>query len=75
VEDSDVGPYTALGPDCVLWRAGIENSITLDGVSVRDVRGIQSSLLGRSAQITSGAEAATGHRLFVGDHTLVQVRR
>jgi len=73
VEDSEVGPYTALGADCVLRNAGIENSITMEGVSVTDVRGIHASLIGRSAQVTRDPEPVGRHRLFVGDHTLVQV--
>lgn len=75
VEDSEVGPYTALGVDCVLRHAGIEDSITMEGVSVTDVGGITSSLIGRSAQVTSDPEINGRHRLFVGDHTLVQVHR
>lgn len=72
VEDSEVGPFTALGPDCVLRRAGIENSIMLEGVCVSEVQGIHSSLIGRSARIMSTPNAGR-HRLFVGDHTLVEV--
>jgi glucose-1-phosphate thymidylyltransferase len=74
VEDSDVGAHTALGRDCVLRHAGIEDSITLEGVSVIDVQGIHSSLIGRAAQVISAPDAGR-HRLFVGDHTLVQVNR
>jgi glucose-1-phosphate thymidylyltransferase len=73
VEDSEIGPYTSIGADGVLRRAGIEESITLEGVSVIDVRGIHRSLIGRSAQITASSATERRHRLFVGDHTLVQV--
>jgi glucose-1-phosphate thymidylyltransferase len=74
VQDSEVGAFTALGRNCVLRRAGIENSITLEGVSISDVQGIHSSLIGREAQVTSASQAGR-HRLFVGDHTLVEVNR
>ncbi len=73
VEDSYVGPFTALGERCVLRRAGIEDSITLDGVSVADVAGIHSSLIGRSAEISLYPGGTGRHRLFVGDHTRVEV--
>jgi glucose-1-phosphate thymidylyltransferase len=73
VEDSYVGPFTALGENCVLRKAGIEDSITLDGVSVADVAGIHSSLIGRSAEISLYPGETGRHRLFVGDHTRVEV--
>jgi glucose-1-phosphate thymidylyltransferase len=74
VEDSEVGAFTALGRDCVLRRAGIEDSITLEGVTVHDVQGIHSSLIGRAAQVMSAPDAGR-HRLFVGDHTMLEVNR
>lgn len=73
VEDSYIGPYTALGERCVLRRAGIEDSIVLDGVSVVDVDGLHGSLIGRCAEISLSADAAGRRRLFVGDHTRVEV--
>jgi glucose-1-phosphate thymidylyltransferase len=73
VEDSYVGPFTALGENCVLRKAGIEDSITMDGVSVADVAGIHSSLIGRSAEISLCTGENGRHKLFVGDHTRVEV--
>jgi glucose-1-phosphate thymidylyltransferase len=69
VEDSRVGPYTSLGEDCVLRSAHICGSIALDGVTVSDVRGLEGSVIGRSATV----EHAARHRLVVGDHTRVEV--
>lgn len=73
VEDSHVGPFTALGDSCLLRRAGIEDSITLDRVSVVDVIGIYSSLIGRDAQINLSSGGQGRHRLVVGDHTQLEV--
>ncbi|GAA3427983.1 glucose-1-phosphate thymidylyltransferase [Streptosporangium sandarakinum] len=72
VRDSLIGPYTALGRNCTLLGAGIEHSIVLDGVSVRRVRGIYGSLIGREAAVCSAID--DGHRrLVIGDHATVEV--
>ncbi|MEV0001590.1 glucose-1-phosphate thymidylyltransferase [Micromonospora sp. NPDC050980] len=73
VVDSYVGPYTALGQGCVLAGAGIEYSIVLDRVSVRDVRGIHGSLIGRSAEVCLSAGEVARHCLVIGDDTRVEV--
>ncbi|MEU7040274.1 glucose-1-phosphate thymidylyltransferase [Streptomyces varsoviensis] len=76
VTDSRIGPHTSVGRDCLLAGAGMEYSITLDGVSVRGVRGIHGSLIGRSASVASAeldGAAGTRHRLVIGDHTSVEV--
>ncbi|MEU0566615.1 hypothetical protein ABZ297_14650 [Nonomuraea sp. NPDC005983] len=72
VRDSRIGPYTALGSGCTLVNAGIEHSITLDGVSVLSVRGIYGSLIGREAAVCSAADD-DHRRLAIGDHATVEV--
>ncbi|WP_432840354.1 glucose-1-phosphate thymidylyltransferase [Dactylosporangium sp. CA-092794] len=74
VTDSYVGPYTALGADCVLQHAGVDSSIILDRVSVRGVRDISGSFIGRSSYIAAAAEVSR-HRLVIGDDTRVEVLR
>ncbi|MFF8380327.1 glucose-1-phosphate thymidylyltransferase [Streptomyces sp. NPDC015661] len=71
VRDSELGPYTALGRDCVLEDAGIRDSIVLDGVTIQGVRGLSGSLIGRSADVRGGE--AAGRRLIIGDHTRAEV--
>ena len=73
VVDSYVGPYTALGRDCLLSGAGIEYSIVLDRVSVRHVRRIHGSIIGRSAEVSLSAGEMARHRLVIGDGTRVEV--
>ena len=72
VQDSEVGPHTSIGRDCVLRSTRLENSITLDGATVSEVRGLHGSLIGRSATV-GPATGADQHRLVVGDHTRVEV--
>ncbi len=50
--DCYIGPYTAIGEDCVIERAEVEHSILLAGSSVRGLDGrMESSLLGRNVAI------------------------
>lgn len=72
VEDSHIGPHTSIGRDCVLRSTRLEYSITLDGATVTEVRGLHGSLIGRSASVGPAA-GAYQHRLVVGDHTRVEV--
>ncbi|GAA3343134.1 glucose-1-phosphate thymidylyltransferase [Amorphoplanes nipponensis] len=73
VVDSYVGQYTSIGGSCVLVGAGIEHSIVLDHVSVRDVRGIHGSLIGRSAEVCVSIGDVARNRLVIGDDTRVEV--
>ncbi|MGA4867112.1 glucose-1-phosphate thymidylyltransferase [Streptomyces lavendulocolor] len=72
VEDSHVGPHTAIGRDCVLAAAGVEASIMLDGARIHSVGGVHGSVIGRDATVSS--EARTNRsRIVVGDHSSVVV--
>lgn len=73
VADSFVGPYTALGSRCQIHDASVEYSIVLNDVSVREVRGIHGSLIGRSADVRLASGDTARHRLVIGDHTQVEV--
>ncbi|GGZ81839.1 glucose-1-phosphate thymidylyltransferase [Streptomyces echinoruber] len=73
VEDSWIGPHTAIGRDCVLSDARLDYSIALDGATVRHVHGIHGSLIGRAAVVRCDVTGPGRHRLVVGDHTTVEV--
>jgi len=67
--DCYIGPYTAVGEDCVVERAEIEHSILLAGSSVRGLDGrMESSLLGRNAQIARDDRQPRAHRFLIGDN-------
>jgi glucose-1-phosphate thymidylyltransferase len=68
--DCYVGPYTAVGEDCVISGAEVENSILLAGASVRDLDGrMESSLLGRNVRIARGDRQPRAYRFMVGDNS------
>ena len=73
IVNSYIGPYTAIGTGCLVENAGVEDSILLDRASVRDVRDVKGSLIGRAAAVTRGNSEVRAHRLIVGDDSRVEV--
>jgi glucose-1-phosphate thymidylyltransferase len=71
VTDSYIGPYTAIGEDCRIDRAGIDSSVVLDGARLSGLRHLTSCLIGRGAHVASGPST----RLVVGDDAVVRVER
>jgi len=69
-----VGPYTAIGDDCVIERAEVEHSILLSGSSVTGLDGrMESSLLGRNVKIGRGERQPRAYRFMVGDNSEIGI--
>jgi glucose-1-phosphate thymidylyltransferase len=67
IEDSFIGPYTAIGPDAILSGAEIDNSMVLAGAEVRHPGSrIEGSILGERSQIMRNFELPRGLRLRLG---------
>jgi glucose-1-phosphate thymidylyltransferase len=73
VTGSYIGPFTAIGQDCVIEESEIEYSILLRGASIRGVRRIQASIIGHDAEVTPAPTVPRVHRLVLGDHSMVQI--
>jgi glucose-1-phosphate thymidylyltransferase len=74
VRDAYIGPYTAVGPRCVIEGAEIEHSILLEGSAVRGLDGrMESSLLGRDVQISRGRTQPRAYRFMVGDQSEIGI--
>jgi glucose-1-phosphate thymidylyltransferase len=72
--DAYIGPYTAVGNDCVISRAEVEHSILLNGSQVRDLDGrMESSLLGRNVKIGRGDRQPRAYRFMVGDNSEIGI--
>lgn len=72
--DSYVGPYTAIGEQCVIENAEVEHSILLTGSMVRDLAGrMESSLLGRNVKIARDGRQPRAYRFLVGDNSEVGI--
>ncbi len=73
VTGSYIGPFTAIAEDCAIDDSEIEYSIVLRGASIRGVRRIEASLIGREAEVTPAPRVPRAHRLVLGDHSKVQI--
>ena len=72
--DCYIGPYTAIGEDCVICEAEVEHSILLAGSSVRNLEGrMESSLLGRNVSIARGVRQPRAYRFMVGDNSEIGI--
>lgn len=68
IENATVGPYSSIADKATLKNCDIENSIVMEGASIRDLpRKIESSLIGREASVTGGSSLD----LAIGDHCAV----
>ncbi len=74
IEDSYLGPYTAVGPKSRIAKSEVEHSIVLDKVRVEDVGvRIESSILGTGAEVVRAHDKPRTHRFFVGDQSRIEV--
>ena len=72
--DCYIGPYTAIGEDCVIERAEVEHSILLAGSSVIGLDGrMESSLLGRNVKIGRDDRQPRAYRFMVGDNSEIGI--
>jgi glucose-1-phosphate thymidylyltransferase len=68
--DAYIGPYTAVGEDCLVQGAEVEHSIMLAGSSVTGLAGrMESSLLGRNVHIRRSDRQPRAYRFMVGDNS------
>jgi glucose-1-phosphate thymidylyltransferase len=72
--DAYIGPYTAIGENCVIAGAEVEHSILLSGSEVRNLDGrMESSLLGRNVKIGRGDRQPRAYRFMVGDNSEIGI--
>lgn len=74
IENSYIGPYTAIGNEVEIYNTEIEHSIVFDLVDINCGKRIVDSLIGLNATITSTDDSLPrGHKLIVGDHAVVEI--
>ncbi|MBJ7328251.1 MAG: glucose-1-phosphate thymidylyltransferase [Solirubrobacteraceae bacterium] len=72
--DAYIGPYTAIGADCVITESEVEHSILLAGSKVLHLEGrMESSLLGRNAVIDRSPRTPRAYRFMVGDNSEIGI--
>jgi glucose-1-phosphate thymidylyltransferase len=73
VANSYIGPFTSVAEECAITDSEIEYSIVLRGASIRGVRRIEASIIGRAVEVTPAPRVPKAHRLILGDHSKVQI--
>jgi len=67
VEDSFVGPFTSVGPGCVLRGTVLQHCVLLEGAVVEGVQRLEDSVVGKNAVVRVAAGNHRALRLMVGD--------
>ncbi|MDT9695802.1 glucose-1-phosphate thymidylyltransferase [Streptomyces sp. P17] len=73
VDNSYVGPFTSIAENCRITDSELEFSIVLRDSSIAGVGRIESSLIGRHAEVTPAHHVPSAHRFVLGDHSKVQI--
>ncbi len=66
-----VGPYTAIYHSCVIEDSEIEHSVVLEQTTIRDMRRLVDSLIGRNVEVGRTDRKPHAYRLMLGDHSKV----
>jgi glucose-1-phosphate thymidylyltransferase len=71
IRDAFVGPYTAVGPNCLIDRCEIENSIVLEDSRLERIPVI--AFADRQERGSTRSRAARVHRFLVGDSAEIRI--
>lgn len=72
IEDSVLGPHTSIYYGCEVTGSRIENSIVMERCTIKGVRGLAASILGKDVEVRRPAHEGT-HTLVVGDQSRLEV--
>jgi glucose-1-phosphate thymidylyltransferase len=74
IEESYIGPFTAVGNNTVIKKSEVEYSIILRDCKISDVGiRIEGSILGNEVEIVEAAGKPRVHRFMIGDQSRVEV--
>jgi glucose-1-phosphate thymidylyltransferase len=73
IENSFIGPYSAIGAGCTVEGSEIEHSVVMDGSSIVGIARLEDSLIGSNATVTRSRQKPRALRLMVGDHCQIDV--
>ena len=71
IEDSFVGPFTAVGDGTYLKDVAVEHSVILEGCEIVGVERIEDSLVGRNVKVVRCPQSRRRLQLFLGDDSTV----
>ena len=68
-----IGPYTSIGNNVEIKSSEIGHSIIFDGCLIDSRKRIVDSLIGQNCKIISATRLPSGHKLTIGDGSVVEV--
>ncbi|MCS6885022.1 MAG: glucose-1-phosphate thymidylyltransferase [Acidobacteriota bacterium] len=72
IRNSYVGPFTAIGDNCVVECSSLESSVVLEGSRLEFIH-LHDSLVGKNSVVKKNAAIKRGVRLMIGDDALVEL--
>jgi len=72
LENCTVGPHTTIGNNSNISKANISNSLIFANCTIDCDAKIAESIIGKNAQVI-GKDQSNGHKLIIGDNTLVEI--
>ncbi len=74
IENSYIGPYTAIGNQVEIYNTEVEHSVVFDYVDINCSKRIVDSMIGQNATIVSSTSTLPmGHKLIIGDNSMVEL--
>jgi glucose-1-phosphate thymidylyltransferase len=73
IENSFVGPFSAIGNDCRVTHSEIEHSVVMESSTITDIPRLEDSLIGKDVVVTRTQVRPRALRLMVGDHCQIDV--
>lgn len=74
LEDSYIGPFTAIASDCVVSGSEVEHSVVLERSRILDVPRLTDSLIGRDTEVRRSGARPHATRLMIGDHCSIDIQ-
>ena len=73
IENSFIGPFSAVGASCEVCHSEVEHSVIMEGSKVLDIKRLEDSLIGKETVISRTQIRPRALRLMIGDHCQVDV--
>jgi glucose-1-phosphate thymidylyltransferase len=74
IENAYIGPFSAIGPGCLIRDSEIEHTIVMERSQILDVPyRIEDSLIGRDVTIIRSQSKPKAYKLMLGDHSKVGI--
>lgn len=74
ITDSYIGPYTAIGNNCLIQESRLENSVLMESVKITNVdRQIDNSLIGPESEITGNDGHKDCLEFFIGEKANIKL--